>query len=200
MATQEVQQEPKLTIQEYWKDFPEAPFSDTFKWIDADGFEHMTTVRGWTDKSLNEGITRAKGMIDYNGGKPSGRPSQVAPAAQAAPVMVAMRDENGTPMVDQNHEPLIEKIDGANKYTVKGLFHGKTKNGKDYLGVQTIESPHNRKWGVKCFHPNGINEWKSWPLSENEPVVYAPPANAKFVIIREAQGEGKFPDVVEFQA
>lgn len=86
------EQEPKISLQDYWKDFPEAPFSDTFKWIDADGFEHMTTVRGWGDKSLSDGINKAKALIQYNGGRPAnGRtpPPAMVPVATSAPQPIA---------------------------------------------------------------------------------------------------------------
>jgi hypothetical protein len=86
--------ETKPNLQDYWKDFPEAPFSDTFKWVDADGFEHMTTVRGWGDKSLSDGITKAKALIQYNGGKPVGKfPTAPAPTPDPA-ARIALEEDN----------------------------------------------------------------------------------------------------------
>ena len=180
------------TAQEYFKDFPEAPFADTFKWVDKDGFEHLVTSRSWSAASLFQGVEQVKELIAKQEGKaPNVRPAQT----------MQERDENGTPVVNGEGKPVMTNLpDGVGLYTVKQLFHGLTKNKKDYLGVVTVEKPHNRKWGVKCFHPTGIDGWKSWPVGENDPTYYAPPELASRVLIREAKGEGEFPDVLEFQA
>lgn len=97
-------QENKPTLQEYWRGFPEAPFSDTFKWIDADGFEHMTTVRGWGDKSLSEGITKAKALIQYNGGKPAGNRPPQAPAANPDPAAKIALEEGNKDLASELQE------------------------------------------------------------------------------------------------
>lgn len=98
MATQD---EPKISLQDYWKDFPEAPFSDTFKWIDSDGFEHMTTVRGWGDKSLSDGINKAKALIQYNGGKPVSNRAQPAAAPQPDPAAKIALEEGNKQMAQE---------------------------------------------------------------------------------------------------
>jgi hypothetical protein len=190
------QQETKPTLQEYWKGFPEAPFSDTFKWVDADGFEHMTTVRGWGDKSLSEGIAKAKALITSQNGKPAGK---FSPAPSAEPVMVQMTDENGTPLVDQNQEPIREKIDGARVYTVEGVAHSKTTNGKDVLKVFTVEREEfiSRKYGVTCFHaPAPYKDFKNWPVDTK----YGPKEGAMHVVITAPSEASKYANVVEFRA
>ena len=44
--------------QEYFSGFPEAPASDTFRWVDNLGNEHMTTLRAWTAEGLSSTIRK----------------------------------------------------------------------------------------------------------------------------------------------
>ena len=67
-------------LKEYWQGFPEAPYSDTFKWIDADGYEHMMTVRGWEGGAVLGAIGKAKEVIASINGKPAGNRPVQAPA------------------------------------------------------------------------------------------------------------------------
>ena len=188
-------EEKKMTPQEYFKDFPEAPFSDSFKWVDDKGFEHLSTARSWSWQSLLQSTEQFIDGITEIGGKPP--KENRAPATQ-----VQERTEDGTPVIDGDGKPVMKSLpDGINLYTVKQVFHGKTQNGKDYLGVTTEEKPHNRKWGVKCFHPGDVVPgWKQWPIGAETPTYYAPPESAKKVVIREATGEGTYPEVMEFRA
>ena len=55
---------------EYWKDFPEAPASSTFKWLDTDGFEHMTTFRAYSGSTLMGVVDKFIAEIKDKGGKP----------------------------------------------------------------------------------------------------------------------------------
>jgi hypothetical protein len=65
----------KQDPREYWAGFPEAPFSDTFKWVDEQGYEHMTTIRGWQFQTMLSTIQRATSMIaDFNGRPINNRP------------------------------------------------------------------------------------------------------------------------------
>lgn len=188
---------------EYYEGFPEAPYSDSFKWIDSNGFEHLSTVRAWTGGTLLTGIDKATSAIVSKGGKPAGgkpAPAQM-PAPQAEETKIQLKTEDGLPVVDVNQQPVMVQLpEGVHLFQVAGLFHGKTQAGKDYLGVKTVEQPYSKKWGVKCFHPTGINGWKAWQIGENEPLVYAPPDNAKHVLIRDPKEQGGFADVLEFRA
>ena len=56
-------EEKKVTPQEYWAGFPEAPASDTVKWIDKDGFVHMTTIRTWSIEGLAERISKLEDRV-----------------------------------------------------------------------------------------------------------------------------------------
>lgn len=60
--------------QKYWANFPEAPYSDSFKVVDADGYEHLMTIRGWTGGSLLKSIEAAKKALAEGGYVPAGKP------------------------------------------------------------------------------------------------------------------------------
>lgn len=76
----------KITPQEYFAGFPEAPFSDTFKWLDLDGFEHMLTIRSWSSTSGLQAVNKAKDEIKAIGGiAPANRNITQAPAPQPDP-------------------------------------------------------------------------------------------------------------------
>lgn len=68
--------------QEYWKGFPEAPYSDSFKWFDGAGFEHLTTCRAWSGSALYASVAKMIATIAETGGKPI---TTVRPAAPMAP-------------------------------------------------------------------------------------------------------------------
>jgi hypothetical protein len=190
------------TVQEYFKDFPEAPASDTFKWVDQLGNEHMTTLRAWSPEGLSQAIRNfvnrefeqgAKSLSDYQRGLLPKQPE------------VQQYDETGTPIVDAEGKPVTAPLpQGVHLFTVAGLFHDKNKDGtKDILKVLTVEPPYNKGYGVSCFHPNGANGakvegWKAWPVGKDSR--YAPPAGFGHVLIRDPQGDSKYPDIVEFQA
>lgn len=195
MATPETTQE-RPTAKDFWQGFPEAPFSDTFKWVDGDGYEHMLTIRGWEGGAMLKAVEKAKEFIANLGGKPAGR---LSPAPAAEPLMITVRDENGTPMVDADQQPIQEKIDGAKVYTVEGVAHGQTSGGKDVLKVFTVEREEfiSRKYGVTCFHPPvQYKDCKDWPVDAK----YAPADGARHVVIRAPKEGSKYADVVEFRA
>lgn len=113
-------------------------------------------------------------------------------------------DETGTPVVDaQTGAPVMTDLPaGVKVYRVAGLAHDKTATTKkDVLKVWTAEEPYNKGYGVSCFHPPAeIGNWKSWALmSKENKVRYPPPAGFELVLIRDPQGEGKYPDVIEFR-
>jgi hypothetical protein len=116
---------------------------------------------------------------------------------------IQMRDDSGLPVVDENQQPVkVSLPSGTRVYQIQSVYHDQTKPkdgkpGKDVLKIVTIEDPYNTKYGVSCFHPNGIDGWKTWPVGvENK---YAPPAGLNHVVIRDPQGDSKYPEVVEFR-
>ena len=188
--------ETKQTPQEYWQGFPEAPASDTCKWVDKLGFEHMTTLRAWGGQDLMARITKFGSLILDAEGKVLSSISP-APANQ-----IPAKDENGTPIIDGNSgQPAMTILpNGTHLFAVKALFHGKTKTGKDTLGVVTVEPPYNRKWGVTCFDAANVEGWKSWPVGDKDPYHFAPKPEYAHVIIQDPSGDEKYPKVIELRA
>lgn len=182
-----------VSPQEYWKGFPEAPASDTVKWIDKHGFSHMTTVRAWSREGLVTQTTLFIESIFADGAKPEG--SNVPPAAQ-----MQERDATGLPVVDPEGKPVMVNLpDGVHLFTVAGVFHDQNKDkDKDILKVVTVEKPYNSKYGVSCFHaPPEAEGWKAWPIGPDQK--YAPPKGMGHVIIRDPQSGGKYAEIVEFK-
>lgn len=178
-------------VRKYWEGFPEAPASDTFKWTDEHGFEHMTTIRSWSFAGLLDQITKAGNSIVGAGGKAANavkeQPKTTIPLVDGAGVQVV--DSSGMPAV-------VDLPQGTRLFTVKAFFHDKTKTGKDTLKVVTNEPPYDSKYGVNCFN-GGPAGWKQWPEGvENK---YAPTDGFRQVIIRDPEGEGKYPQIVDFR-
>lgn len=186
----EEQKDKMQATREYWAGFPEAPASDSVKWIDTQGFEHLTTVRAWTATNLIDIVGKLQAAILAT----DGRPANAQPKTK-----VQERDENGTPVVDGEGKPVMTDLpQGAHLFTIKKVYHAKTQTGKDCLGIVTEEKPYSGKWGVKCFHPP-FSEWKNWTVGDGEPNYMAMPGDKKHVIIKDPEGEGKFPEVLEFR-
>jgi hypothetical protein len=93
-------EQEQLTLDEarkYFDGFPEAPYSDSFKWVDANGFEHLSTVRSWTGGTLLSGIEKATAAITSKGGKPVSNRGTSAPAPTPDPAaMIALEEGNKT--------------------------------------------------------------------------------------------------------
>ena len=177
---------------EYWAGFPESPVSDTFKWQDARGYEHMLTLRAWSPHNLFSQIEKViSGLADI-GGKPITNQPKTAPVAQ-----VQERDDHGLPMIDTEGKPVMMNLPkGTNVYTVKALFRDKTKAGKAVMKVVTNEPPYNTKYGVTCFG-GGPDGWNTW--TEGVENKFAPPKGYTKVVIRDPEGDSKYPDVIEFR-
>jgi len=180
----------------FWEGFPEAPFADTFKWLDVDGFEHMLTIRGRSGDAVLESVGKAKERIAQLGGiAPANKPIPAIPTAQ-----IQERDESGVPVVDAEGNPrMVSLPDGVGIYTIKEVFHAKSKDGtKDLLRVTTVEEAPflSRKYGTGCFHPPvQYKDFASWPVDGR----YAPKEGAKHVVIRAPKDGGKYADVIEFR-
>jgi hypothetical protein len=135
MATEstEILQAAFDKAKEYWKEFPEAPFSDSFKWTDVHGFEHLTTVRGWTFPAMMTSLERAASAIFDLQGKPAGVRT---PAAQP-------QEPSRQPIDDSGHELPDVKTFAAEKLSVSmndGKFYYKVV-GKPFtqFGVPVYE-------------------------------------------------------------
>ena len=111
------QTEVKMTPQEYFAGYPEATASDTFKWIDKHGFEHMTTLRTWTHGGLKKIVDEFVNAQLADGAKVE-RPIPPAPTAQ-----VQDRDATGLPIVDGEGKPVMIGLpEGVKIYNVKQYF------------------------------------------------------------------------------
>jgi len=189
----EKQAEEKLArTKEYWSGFPEAPVSDSCKWIDPQGFEHLSTLRAWSPENLLSQFARFQAAILALDGRPINNQPKTAPVPQ-----VQEHDETGLPVVDAEGQPVMQPAPGGTKeYTVKALFHDKTKSGKDVLKVVTEEAPYNTKYGASCWH-GGPEGWKSW--AEGVENKYLPPKGFGHVLIRDPEKEGGYPEVGQFK-
>ncbi len=123
-----------------------------------------------------------------------------APVAQIAlptKQQIQLHTEDGLPVVNSDGEPeMIELPEGTRVYSVKALWHDKTKTGKDVLKVTTHEDPYNTKYGVTAFH-GGPENWKTWP--EGIDHQFKAPKTFAHVIIKDPEGEGKYPEVIRFE-
>lgn len=117
------QQDPKpQDPREYWHDFPEAPFSDTFKWTDGNGFEHMTTIRGWSFQTMYTTIAKAEAFILESGAKPIGKPA-AAPAAAQQPA-ASQANATGTTLAIKKMAVVQEVKDGKPRVKVSLFCDG----------------------------------------------------------------------------
>jgi hypothetical protein len=107
MAAPELQ-DVRPTSKDFWQGFPEAPFSDTFKWLDAEGYEHMLTIRGWEGGAMLKAVERAKEFIAAQGGKPvRSRPAD-APAPTPDPAVKIALEEGNKQMAAELQEAGLE--------------------------------------------------------------------------------------------
>ena len=155
----------EITPQQYFKDFPEAPFSDTFRWVDNDGFEHMITVRSWSASSLFQAMGQAKEKIAEIGKAPkTATPTAETPAA-------GVPEKKG---YEQRPVPASE--------LPEGLPEGIVVFKEDFDEVEIIPQPDNKAsvsfWRDGLKFPIGakINKWKNenvtqalLPLGEIDP-------------------------------
>lgn len=182
----------------YFEGFPEAPYSDSFKWVDANGFEHLTTVRAWTGGTLLSGIDKATLAIANRSGKPAGfRPP--APSAEAQKIQATTED--GLPVVDAEQQPvMVDLPQGVHLFSVKEVYHDTNKDGDKHMLKVVIheqEYPYsNKKYGISCFHPGvEFTGWMDWKIGDR----FAPPIKAAKVLIHDPKQGSKWADVVEFR-
>ena len=179
----------------YFEGFPEAPASDSFKWVDPQGFEHLTTIRAWHIKPLLNTYVEAQIAILELGGKPISSQQKVTPA----PVTQIQEKVDGLPVTDPDGNPsMINLPPGTALYSIKGFYHGKNKAGdKDFLCVVVNEKPHNGKYGHKVFHPP-FSDWKAWQVAGDPPGLFSVPGYGHVVIRDAAEGE-KYPEIVDLR-
>lgn len=113
-------EEKKLTSQEYWQGFPEAPASDTFKWIDGEGFEHMTTLRAWNGGSLYKSIAEFVSHIKESGGR--NLVPQQAPAPVTATSPAPVKPQEGTQSLAIKKIKVTPEVKDGKPRTMVELF------------------------------------------------------------------------------
>lgn len=183
---------------DYWSGFMEAPVSDSFKWVDPQGFEHLSTLRAWSPSNLISQFTKFQSALLAMDCKPISSQQKVTPAPAA---QIQERDDLGLPVIDGDGKPsMINLPQGVAVYTIKGFYHGNNKAGdKDFLCVVVNEKPHNGKFGHKMFHPP-FNDWKAWPISTGDtPGLFSVPGYTKAVIQDPEEGK-KYAEVLELRA
>lgn len=132
----------ETTMQEYFKGFPEAPASDTFKWIDATGIEHMTTIRAWTGKTLYTQTTEFINTLIEAGGKTAALPQ--APKPQQTSQAPAPAES----------QPATANAAGTSLRIAKIKVTPEVKNGVQRIMVELFEPNH--QWSdIKAFFSTG---------------------------------------------
>lgn len=147
---------------EYWAGFPEAPVSDTFKWIDAAGFEHMLTLRAYSPHLLFRQIEKTIAGIADIGGKPVNSKAPTAPPPTPDPAARIAQEAGNAPLSAelqaQANEVPAPPGDQAWQITecvfVKILPQPDDKVTIEFYGNDK-KQPHNDYPGVK------VNKWKS---------------------------------------
>ena len=130
--------------QEYWAGYPEAPFSTTFKWIDSNGFEQMTTIRGWAFLPMFETVKKAEAVILENGGN---SPAKYQAALHASDTIT-------------NQEPVRQPIDDSGN-DLPQIFKGRAgrlsvemKDNKYSFKIEDAQFQAGRKgskYGVRIW-------------------------------------------------
>lgn len=185
-------EQPKEDPRQYWQGFPEAPYSDSFKWTDDKGFEHLSTVRGWTFRAILSSIQKAEQAILEMGGRPAGKEPRPEAPKMAPP-------EEPDPHEPRYVDPAeLELRPGQHLFHVKELFRDKTNDGSKYMLKVVLEEPYeygNGKWGISYFKTDGVYAgWTKWELGKR----YAPSREGAKVIVEDPKPGGKYANVVAF--
>lgn len=115
----------EMTIQEHFAGFPEAPASDTFKWIDGLGYEHMTTIRAWSGSTLYDQIAKFVAHVAETGGRTAAlQPAPKATQAPAPATTPATANATGTSMQISKIKVTPEVKDGAARILVELFSEG----------------------------------------------------------------------------
>jgi hypothetical protein len=114
----------EIKVQDYWHGFPEAPASDTFKWIDALGYEHMTTIRAWTQATLYEQVSKFVANLTETGGRTAALQPAPKPAQAPAPTTAPVANATGTSMQINKIKVTPEVKDGVSRVIVELFAEG----------------------------------------------------------------------------
>jgi hypothetical protein len=144
---------------EYWAGFPEAPCSDSFKWIDSTGYEHMLTIRAYSPQLLFRQIEKVVSGLADIGGKPIGKPVS-APAPKPDPAAKIAAEEGNYDMAAQlqaEADDIGLPPDGKEWHTSDCVFVKVLPQPDDKVTVEFYgndkKQPHNDYASVK------VNKW-----------------------------------------
>lgn len=171
------------------------PLSDTFRWLDQNGFEHMACVRATTWEGLQILLSEAIADIVAHDGKPLISSSlrvtnEPLPRAEDTPRTVPARDGGED----------IELPDDIHLLTVREVYRDVAPNSNNtHMKVVIEEQDYqfaNGNYGIACFHPEShFPKWKGWEVGKRK----APPEGAEKVLVRDPKPGSKRAEVLEFR-
>lgn len=183
---------------------PRLPYHDSFRFLDAFGFEHIMSISA---KNFDEMVTlmaEAESSILHANGTPlisaNLRPSSelknpVPAPAEPAPGYTVKE-------VKAQAEPAyVEDLpEGCHLFNVKEVYHDMNSGRTQHMLKVVLEEQNyefaNGKWGINCFHPEAFyKKYKDWELGKR----FSPSIEASKVVIRDPAPGGKWADVVEFR-
>jgi hypothetical protein len=109
--------------QDYFAGFAEAPASDTMKWIDGLGYEHMTTIRAWSGTILYNEVAKFVAKVQETGGRTAALQPAPKPAQSPAPAP-ATANASGTSLAISKIKVTPEVKDGAARTLVELFVEG----------------------------------------------------------------------------
>lgn len=174
----------------------ELTFSDTFRYLDPAGFEHMVCVKAVTWEGLQILLQEARTDLVSNNNKPLISSNlritnEPLPSAESAPRTVPARDGGD----------VIALPPDVHLFTVKELFHDTNQDGTYHMLKVVIEEQDyqyaNGNYGISCFHPeSAYPNWQKWQVEQRK----SPSENADMVLVRDPQGKSKRAEVIEFRS
>lgn len=171
-------------------------FSDTFRYLDPAGFEHLACVKATTWEGLQQLLEGARADLMAHDHKPlmsAGLKitNEPLPSANDTPRTVPARDGGND----------IELPEDVHVFTVKEVFRDVAPNSDaTHVKVVIMEQDYqyaNGNYGIACFHPESVYpKWKSWTVNQRK----APAEGAEKVLVRDPKPGSKRAEVVEFRS
>lgn len=115
-------EEKKITHQEYWQGFPEAPASDNFRWVDGAGFEHQTTIRAWTGAGLYQQVAEMVARVLETGGRNLTPPAAPPPASATATAPAPVKSPEGVQSIAVKKIKVTPEVKDGKPRTMVELF------------------------------------------------------------------------------
>ena len=185
------------------------PFHNSFRFLSANGFEHIMTIEADTYPELLSRIAEAEADILHSKGVPlmsaNLRPSWELTNGGTTPPAPAPAQEkpnsNGH-KTEPQYEPFAEDLpDGQHLFPVKEVFHDTNQGGDKHFVKVVIDGDYeygNGNWGIAMFKNADklFPGWKNWKKGQR----YSPPTSAAYVVVEDPAGGGKYANIVEFRS